>query len=740
MQTRRIVRSEQWWDHKVPVLLAAAAIAIGDRPGPAPAGAIGSLALLVVSIVGIAAFGHVLNDWCDVEADAEAGKANRLAALAPGRRGGLVVGSLLVGLVPWIWLERRPVALALLGVEVLLLVLYSAPPVRLKARGLLGALADAAYSYAVPLVLVAAALGPRHRPDGALLLAVLGGWGLVVGLRGIAWHQLDDLEADRAAGTRTFVHRLGARRTERLVAGPGLAVELGLLVALVLLVGRWWVAALLAVFAVWRTFQVRFLWLKPVELSGLGEPRRRVQIVGYEYVNAFVEQWLPLGSVVAVAWTSPWWWTVAAVVVVLFPNALRSFLVWDIWVLPDGLARLAHVGRARRSAAAVAAQRRAAAAAGPVPVDPNRPRRWVFVVCGPPLHLDTLDTAIRNLRPLTAAEIWVVTDAARNTRPIEGTGIDHVVDVRTPADLDDHQASIWLKTSVHRHLPVGEWCYLDSDIICIAPGAEEVFDHRAGPVAFASDITIRENSVDRFSPWAMTCPCLGYDTEHSCGHLREQLRERFGLDVPGDWLHWNGGVFVFGPEGADFLDLWHERAVASFGWPEWRTRDQGALIATAWSTGQQDLPRLPADFNFIADLGNFDLCLDPKRGWAHHPAGPWFRPRLMHLYTSALEDPGWDLGRDVEVVVLRRSGVRMSRYLRSRTKAAVKHGVGAAAGRTRWFIQFRIERLLMKLRRFPRRLTPARLRRSILRRLGRDVADLPIGPDQPGPQRADGPT
>ena len=382
------------------------------------------------------------------------------------------------------------------------------------------------------------------------------------------------------------------------------------------------------------------------------------------------------------------------------------------------------------------------------------------MVCGPISHLLTLRTAIHHLRPVTDTEIWVLTDGARNEQVIDIEGIDHVVDVATPTELDHHQASIWLKTSVHRHLPPGEWCYLDSDIIATVPGVEGVFDERRGPVAFASDVTIRENSVDRFSPWAMTCPCLGYDDEHSCGHLREQLQIRFGLDVPGDWLHWNGGVFAFGPDSAEFLDMWHERAVGSFAWPEWKTRDQGALIATVWTLGLQDSHRISPEFNFIADLGNHDLCLDLERGWAHHPAGPWVDAKLLHLYTSPLEDPAWDLGADVEAVVMRRSRVRVYRYERSVVAAKAKHAVhqaGSTAQQTareavfqtqhwssnvgawvrdaRWRIQLRAELVALKARRLPRKFTPVRIWRAVRLRLGLDVSHLPLpeGADAEGP-------
>lgn len=715
MKTRRVVRSEQWWGHKVPPLVAVASVAISLRPGPARPGAVLELLALLASVAGVAAFGHLVNDWCDIEADARGGKANPMAGLSPMARVALVTAALALGLAPWAVLPRRPLALVALAIEIALLVAYSAPPFRLKARGWSGAIADAGYAYGVPFVLVASALGPRPGPARSpVLLVALGLFGLLVGLRGILWHQVGDAEADRAAGVGTVGRRLGAASVEHLVSAVVLPAELVALVAVVAMVDRPWLWCAVAAFVVWRSFQVTLLWAEPLVVSSLKEPRRRIEVVGFEFVNEAIERWLPLLALVAVAWTSPWWWLVVASHVLVFPNALRQFLGHDIWVLPDAMERLAFARRANAQVADVARQRRQRAGEGAVPLADRAARRWVFVVCGPSSHLHTLHTALRHLRPLTEAEIWVVTDPTRNAEAIDVPGVDQVVDVVAPCELDDHQASIWLKTSIHRHIPLGEWCYLDSDIIAVAPGAEEVFDQRRGPVAFASDVTIRENSVDRFSPWAMTCPCLGYDDQHSCTHLREEIERRFSVAVPGEWLHWNGGVFVFGPEAGPVLDVWHERAVASFAWPEWKTRDQGALIATVWSLGLQDLPRLSPTFNFIADLGNLDLCLDPERGWAHHPSGPWYRARLLHLYTSPLEDPGWELGSDVEAVVLKRSGVRIYRYRR----AALSH---------------RVKLWAMRVRRLPRRLTPARITRGISTRLRRaPAAETPEEPRRTG--------
>jgi hypothetical protein len=441
---------------------------------------------------------------------------------------------------------------------------------------------------------------------------------------------------------------------------------------------------------------------------------------------------------VAVALRSPVWWVAVAVHLLVFRNAAGEVLRHDLPALPDGLNRLAHEGKARRQIRLVAQRRRAECRSGPVALgdDVRSGRRWVFVVCGGALHIDTLRTAVAHLRPLTSLEIWVVTDSRRNVHPIDTDGVDRVVDVATPAELDDHQASIWLKTSVHRHVPPGEWCYLDSDIIAVRPGMEQVFEHRRGPVAFAPDLTISVNRVDRFSPWAMNCDCSGYGDRHSCSHLREQIALRLGVEVPRDWVHWNGGVFVFGPDSGDFLDLWHRTAIESFSWPEWRTRDQGALIATVWRTGHQELVGLPQAFNFIADLGNGDLCLEAERGWALHPQGPWHEPYLLHCYTSSLELEDWDLGRDVEAPVVRQTVVRVQRWRRwvalQRGKEAGKSAYWSGMERW-WVLKDRLNLYRIRTVHQFRRLRPGRMLAAVRRRRGTlDDGWDPSPPDPPG--------
>lgn len=728
-----VVRAEKWWDAKVAPVVAVAGLCLLARPS-VTGGDLGDLALFVVSAVGIAAFGHLVNDAADRDDDVRAGKRNPLVTWSGTRIWGAALLALAVGLAPWTILDARPAARWFLVIEPLLLLVYAVRPLRLKGRGLLGALTDAAYAYAVPLVWTFTVFAPA----GPLPLgpaAALGAWALLVGLRSILWHQLADLEGDRRVGARTAAVRLGQDRTVRITADVLLPLEVGAgVVLLVVTSGALpWLPWAFVAYLGWRLFEVRYLWTEPLLPAALHDRRIRVRLVSYVIEDQFVARWLPIAVTVLLAVEDPWWWLAVAFVLVAFQHAVRD-LGNAIWGVPDALERVLLDVRTRFAIRQAAKDRRARRERGPDPVsdDVRAARRWVFVACGADMHLVTLAVATEHLRAFSSLEIWVVTDSSRNSMAVDETHVDRVVDVRTPEAFDHHQASIWLKTGLGSLLPEGEWCYLDTDVIAVAAGAEAVFDVRTGPVEFASDLTHFGNCVDHFSTYAMTCSCR--DRRTTCGHLREQLRARFDLDVPGRWLHWNGGVFVFGPEAKPFLAMWQERAVASFGWPEWRTRDQGALIATVWSMGLEELPRLPRRFNFIADFDNPDLSFDPDRGWAHHPQGPWIEPVFLHLYTSPLHEEAWDFGRDTEQVLIRKGAQRLARHRADDFKSQAKYLAREAVVRTAhgiwntivrawwalyragWAVRRGAEFVVKKAVRTLRRLTPrrivARLRRG----------------------------
>lgn len=126
---------------------------------------------------------------------------------------------------------------------------------------------------------------------------------------------------------------------------------------------------------------------------------------------------------------------------------------------------------------------------------------FVFVVCGNRMHIDTLHFSLHALKHFSKNEIIVVTDAARNEIPVQHSGI---IDIKTPEHLNHHQASIYLKTGLHKFLPAeNNYCYLDTDVVALCNSVDEIFSHFASPVTFCTD----HCRINTFSPSAVNCNC-----------------------------------------------------------------------------------------------------------------------------------------------------------------------------------------------------------------------------------------
>ena len=86
---------------------------------------------------------------------------------------------------------------------------------------------------------------------------------------------------------------------------------------------------------------------------------------------------------------------------------------------------------------------------------------YVFVVCGSKEHIDTLHLSLKALTSFSEKDVLVLTDSTRNEIDVIH---DSIIDVQTPIEYNHHQASIYLKTGIHRFLPIGNlYCYLDSN-------------------------------------------------------------------------------------------------------------------------------------------------------------------------------------------------------------------------------------------------------------------------------------
>lgn len=389
-----------------------------------------------------------------------------------------------------------------------------------------------------------------------------------------------------------------------------------------------------------------------------------------------------------------------------------------------------------------------------------REKIFVFVVCGGAEHIQTLHYSLAALRKFSRCPVIVLTDKRRNEIPVAH---EHVVDVETPAELNHHQASIYLKTAIHRFLPPGNlYCYLDTDVVALNENVDAVFNEYLPPVIFAPDHCV----ADQFSPSAVRCGCaekyqtwetelkalfvqhqalsrppenlekkekllqkleaikqnkltykwtsLRFNLSRSifkldddsyldkrknmwvdkkgqpvlyektiqssveliesttpyhlekpagrkwlregldvfdarCTHLHEAIANEFGIDVKEPaWQHWNGGVFLFDENSVAFLDSWHEKTLRIFKLSNWKTRDQGTLIATAWQFGLQHHKTLHRKFNLIADYGHRKIIHLRDLKFKVEAAGDEIiSPSLIHVYHH-WADLKWDVWRATE--------------------------------------------------------------------------------------------
>jgi len=130
-------------------------------------------------------------------------------------------------------------------------------------------------------------------------------------------------------------------------------------------------------------------------------------------------------------------------------------------------------------------------------------RYFVYVVTGKQNYIDELNLSLQFLRCFSRYPIVVVTDSLRNEGDIHH---DNIFDIKTPDNLSNVQAHLYLETSLLLYLKLEEddlCCYLDSDVIAINESINDVFDCYVPPIMFAKD----HCTIDYFSAGVMHCKC-----------------------------------------------------------------------------------------------------------------------------------------------------------------------------------------------------------------------------------------
>ncbi|WP_114791099.1 UbiA family prenyltransferase [Niabella yanshanensis] len=205
MNLARLVRSHDWWDYKLPPILAVgyATLLLGNRN---IFDYYGYIAIILLSVVVGAIYVSIINDVSDIEVDQKAGKFNKMAALPPFMRWLLPLACLSVG-AAFICFFYYPDILSCIFYTIpwIAFSMYSFQPFRLKNRGIWGVLADASGAHIfISLLMVSSLCCLSGQNINYAWLAAVFVWATCGGLRGILWHQFTDRENDIKSGIKTF--------------------------------------------------------------------------------------------------------------------------------------------------------------------------------------------------------------------------------------------------------------------------------------------------------------------------------------------------------------------------------------------------------------------------------------------------------------------------------------------------------------------------------------------------------
>jgi 4-hydroxybenzoate polyprenyltransferase len=298
-----LVRFGNWWTHKVPPLLLVVYVELIRRHASLGA-SVAAICVLVFCVSCVAAYGHVVNDWCDIADDERAGKPNAMRGVRVGRRAALCAGFIVAGfavLAPFS--DAWPARIAL-AVNFLWPTLYSIPRVRLKERGLLGVLTDAAGSHITPTLFAFAVASMFDRaPTNVIVLTAVLLWATALGIKGILYHQIADRANDDIAGVATFATTFDANRLFAVLARYNLLVELPVSVFLTVVIAAFVpmaVAALVVYLALEGT-----KYVLGFEFAVSSDARLRRASVPFAN-EMFYTLWLPLAAAVQLALDGVW--------------------------------------------------------------------------------------------------------------------------------------------------------------------------------------------------------------------------------------------------------------------------------------------------------------------------------------------------------------------------------------------------------------------------------------------------
>ncbi|HEX59410.1 MAG TPA: hypothetical protein ENF26_04600 [Methanomicrobia archaeon] len=169
--------------------------------------------LLLTSLGFYFMYGFLINDFFDMPLDVAAGKRRAVHELSRAAFVSLIAAVIVTSGLH-LWYLREPLYVAVYTAAYALATLYSAPPARLKERGVAGVVVNGLIEKALPVLAVVAFFHSFGFDAFVLLTAAF-----LMGVADIVAHQIYDYESDAKTGCGSLVTRIGKERAIALFRG-----------------------------------------------------------------------------------------------------------------------------------------------------------------------------------------------------------------------------------------------------------------------------------------------------------------------------------------------------------------------------------------------------------------------------------------------------------------------------------------------------------------------------------------
>jgi 4-hydroxybenzoate polyprenyltransferase len=324
MRLEQLTRSHEWWDYKTPqvlslayatVLIANASMFEMLKPG---------FLTVFLSLVAMALYASIINDFTDLEIDLACGKSNMMQNLKPVFRLLLVLASLVVVIIAAAFIYPNIYGVIFYLLITLSISLYSFHPVRLKKRGIWGVISCASAEHLFPTLFSIAVIAfYAHFKLNVWWLIAAGTLSLMYGIRGILWHQFLDRDNDIQSNTKTFAATTTPQLFNKYIYLI-MAIELIALATVLMLMNLIYPILFLGLYLFYLILQKLLFSTKVIVI--ISPKNEDFQILMQDYYILF----LPVSLLLFAAVKQPLGWVVLVIHLLLFHQRL-------IVIMQDGL-------------------------------------------------------------------------------------------------------------------------------------------------------------------------------------------------------------------------------------------------------------------------------------------------------------------------------------------------------------------------------------------------------------------